>query len=100
MQKGLYSFIGEGRELGGGCHPASEVCFERRLVIVAGYFGLAGDLHHDLATAVLLRKESIHAFQHALDAGLPGGVPVCLKMNISFDHWTRLTQDSLLRRLT
>ena len=87
MEKGLDGVVGKGRELGGGGQPAGKVGFERRLVVVACYFRLAGDLHHDLSTPILLGKEDTHASQHSLDAGLPSRITICLENAVRYWFW-------------
>ena len=88
MKEGLYGVVGGGYELSGGCHPAGEVGFERRLVEIASSFRLAGDLDHDLSTAILLRKENCHAFKQALHTRFPNGATVGLEWAQLCSVWT------------
>ena len=59
--------MGEGRGLGGGCHPAGEVGFEGALVGVAATVGFAGDFAHD----VVVGEEVIEALDDIFDTGSP-----------------------------
>lgn len=77
---------GEGRQLGGGGHPAGQVCFERRLVVVARDDGFAGDFDHDVAAAVLRGKEDVGAVEDAADARAPGRGAVGVVVHVGGAH--------------
>lgn len=66
--------MGEGRGLGGGCHPAGEVGFEGALVGVAATVGFAGDFAHD----VVVGEEVIEGLDDVFDTGFPGIGLACL----------------------
>lgn len=68
---------GEGRDLRCGCHPAGEIGFERWLVVVAGYLGLACYFDHCII-AELGGEEGLGAIEKAFDGGTPFGVAVRL----------------------
>ena len=61
---------GEGGQLRGGGHPAGEVGFEGRLVVVAGRDGFACDFDHDVA-AVVWGEEDVGAVEDIADARRP-----------------------------
>lgn len=75
--------VGEGGELNGRGHPAREVGFKGRLVVVAGLLSFTGDFDHDVIT-VLRGKEDSGGFQDAFKAIAPLGLGVCLGGG---EHW-------------
>ena len=77
---------GEGRQLRGSCHPAGQICFKGRLVVVTCGDGLASDFDHNIAAAVLLREEDVGAVENAADAGGPEWGAVRVVVHVCCAH--------------
>jgi len=87
MKLGIYKIRGEGRKLGGCCHPPGEVSLERRLIVIARLLRLARNLHHDVPT-VIGREELRRSIDEAFDSRLPFCLRVTSALNpISASSW-------------
>ena len=81
LEFGHYGIGSERGDLSDGGHPAGKVGFEGRLVVVTGQLGFTRDFDHDFTATVLIGEEGVEATKHALNACLPGRVPIGLQSN-------------------